>query len=166
VNEHLKNKAIIRKARISDVKEMLSLVNRFADQGEMLHRSINELYENLRDFFVLEIEGKFRGMAALHVVWEDLAEIKALVVDETAQNQGWGKKLVNICLEEARHLEIKKVFCLTFKPEFFEKIGFTKIRKSRLPQKIWSECVNCPKFTECQEIALIYEFNGKTSNHD
>lgn len=154
---------MIRKAKIADVKEMLALINSLADREEMLHRSPNELYENLRDFFVLDVSGQLKGTAALHVVWEDLAEIKALAVNEEVRGQGWGRKLVNICLEEAKTLGIKKVFCLTFKPEFFEKLGFKKIRKNRLPQKIWTECVKCPKFTECHEVALLYEFNGK--NH-
>jgi len=149
---------IIRKATIHDVPEMQRLINFFADRGDLLPRSLNELYENLRDFFIVEDNRRVVGTCALHVNWGDLAEIKALVVDESYQGQGVGKQLVKACLDDARQLGISRVFALTFKPEFFLKLGFRNIDKSDLPHKVWSECIHCVKFPDCGEVAVIYDF--------
>lgn len=145
----------IRKAKIVDVPALQGLINSFADRGELLHRSLNELYENLRDYFVTEESGEVVACCALHISWEDLAEIKSLVVSEAAQGQGLGADLLRACLAEARELGMCKVFALTYKPGFFEKNGFVRVDKSQLPQKIWTECVCCPKFPDCGEEALI-----------
>lgn len=149
--------AQIRKARTSDVPAMQRLVNFFADRGEMLHRSLAQFYENLRDFFVVEENGEVVGCAALHVVWRDLAEIKSLAVAEEAQGRGYGKQLVLACLREAPCLGVERVFALTYKPAFFEKLGFRICDRAELPRKVWTECVYCPKFYDCQEIAVIIE---------
>lgn len=148
---------MIRKAKISDIKELHNLINFYADRGEMLPRSLNELYENIRDFLVFEEKGEILGCCALHVSWEDLGEIKSLAVKSGYTGKGIGRKLVEGCLEETNDLGIKKVFALTFKPEYFEKRGFRKIEKDELPHKIWSECINCPKFPNCDEIAMLKE---------
>ena len=134
---------------------MHRLVNGFADKGELLHRSLNELYENLRDYYVVENEGEILACCALHINWEDLAEIKSLVVSEQAQGRGLGGSLLNACLDEARELGVPRVFALTYKPAFFERNGFERIDKAKLPQKIWTECVRCPKFPDCGEEALV-----------
>ena len=147
---------MIRKASVKDVPEMLKLINEHADKGEMLHRSLNDLYENLRDYIVLEEGDRILGCCALHIAWADLAEIKSLVVDDSVQGQGYGKMLLNRCLAEARELGVTRVFALTYKPEFFKKNGFIPIEKSELPHKVWSECIRCPKFPDCGEEALIY----------
>ena len=147
----------IRKARVSDVPALQRLINSFADRGDMLHRSLNDIYENVRDYFLVEIDGRIVGCCALHVSWGDLAEVKALAVAEEAQGQGWGKRLVRQCIEEARELGIPRVFALTYQPEFFEKIGFVRVDKDDLPRKIWSECINCPKYPDCGEEALVRE---------
>lgn len=147
----------IRKARIADVVEMQRLINGFADKGELLHRSLNQLYENIRDFYILEDEGQIVGTCALHVNWGDLAEIMALTVDESHQGQGLGKRLVEACLADSKGLGIYRVFALTYKPEFFVKHGFRYIEKSELPQKVWTECINCVKFPDCGEVAVIRE---------
>ncbi len=147
----------IRKARIADVSEMQRLINAFADKGELLHRSLNQLYENIRDFYILEEEGRVVGTCALHVNWGDLAEIMALTVDESYQGQGLGRKLVEACLDDSKDLGILRVFALTYKPEFFVKHGFRYIEKSELPQKVWTECINCVKFPDCGEVAVIRE---------
>jgi amino-acid N-acetyltransferase len=153
---------MIRKAKISDVKEIHSLVNQYAEQDLMLPRSLNNLYDNIRDYYVVEIDGKVKGCVALNIVWDDLAEIKALAVDESERGKGWGKKLVETALKEAKELGIKKVFALTLIKDFFNKLGFKTVQKRRLPQKIWGECIHCIKFPdECNEIAVIYEFNGE-----
>ncbi len=146
----------IRKAKISDIKTIHKLINEFAKKGEMLPRSLNELYENVRDFYVAE-ENEIRGVCALHILWEDLAEVRSLVVKKEYQKSGIGTKLVKKCLQEAKSLELKRVFVLTYIPDFFKKIGFKEVDKSKLPQKIWGDCIRCPKFPECDETALIYE---------
>lgn len=148
----------IRKAKIADIKIIHKLINEFARKGEMLPRSLNELYENIRDFFIAEDNNEIKGVCALHILWEDLAEIRSLVVRKESQKKGLGSILVKNCLNEAKQFGIKKVFVLTYIPEFFKKTGFKEHDKSKLPQKIWSDCIKCPKFPECEEVALIYEF--------
>jgi amino-acid N-acetyltransferase len=145
----------IRKARISDLKQVHKLINSFAKKEEMIPRSLNELYENVRDFIVSEDNGIIRGACALHVMWEDLAEVRSLAVEKEYQKIGIGRKLVQACLKEANALGIKKVFALTYHPEFFKKLGFDDINKANLPQKIWGDCLRCPRFPECDEHAVI-----------
>jgi len=144
------------KARVSDVLQMHKLINSFADKGEMLARSLSEIYENIRDYFVVKQGKLVIACAALHVNWLDLAEIKSVAVAEDSQGQGIGDQLVEACLREAKELGIPTVFCLTYKPAFFEKLGFSQLNKMELPHKVWSECYRCPKFPNCDEVALIY----------
>jgi amino-acid N-acetyltransferase len=146
------------KAKISDVAQLHKLINYFAEKGQMLPRSLSEIYENIRDYYVFRKGKQAIACAALHINWEDLAEIKSTAVDEKTQKQGIGALLVEACLQEARDLGIPTVFCLSYKPEFFEKCGFKRIDKDRLPQKVWGECFRCPKFPNCDEVALIYRF--------
>ena len=145
----------IRKAKISDLKLVHKLINDFAKKEEMIPRSLNELYENVRDFVICEDNGKICGVCALHIMWEDLAEIRSLAVDKKYQKRGIGKNLVKQCLKEAKVLGIKRVFALTYHPEIFKKIGFVDTDKSSLPQKIWGDCLRCHKFPECDENAVI-----------
>lgn len=145
----------VEKARISDVVEMHKLINFFADRSEMLARPLSEIYENLRDFFVIRDGDRVIACAALHINWSDLAEIKSVAVSEDCQREGVGSRLIKACLKEARGLGLPTVFCLTYKPAFFEKLGFSQIDKMELPQKVWNECYRCPKFPNCDEIALI-----------
>jgi amino-acid N-acetyltransferase len=122
----------------------------------MIRRSMGELYESIREFVVAtDDDGKVVGCAALHVFWEDLAELKCLAVAEHLQGHGIGRSLVEACWKSARELEIKSVFALTYSVEFFEKCGYHQIEKSDLPHKIWNECVRCPLFPSCTEVALI-----------
>lgn len=146
---------MIRKARVTDVEKIQKLVNYYAERKEMLPRSLNELYENIQDFFVDEKNRKIIACAALHVVWKDLAEIKSLAVDPQYQKQGFGGKLVKKCLQQAKSLGVKKVFVLTFKPEYFERYGFKELSREKLPHKIWSECIRCHLFPNCKETALL-----------
>lgn len=148
---------MLRKAKIQDVKEIQTLINYYAQQGLMLPRSLNELYESIRDFYVWEEEREIAGVCALHVNWEDLAEVRSLAVKEEKGMQGIGVRLARACLDEARDLSISRVFALTYKPGFFEKLGFKKVDKSLLPQKVWRDCLNCIKFPECDEEAVIIE---------
>lgn len=146
---------MIRKAKIKDIGQIQNLINCFARQDLMLPRSLNELYENLRDFWVVEEGNKIIACCALHISWDDLAEIKSLAVAKNRQHKGIGGKLVELCLAEAKTLAAKKVFALTYNPAFFKKFGFKKIKNSLLPHKIWAECIKCCKFPDCQEVAMI-----------
>lgn len=148
---------MIRKAKVQDVKAMQELINGFAASGNMLPRSLNELYESIRDFIVDEENGRFLGCCALHVSWQDLGEIRSLAVVKNTQKKGVGKKLVSACIEEARALQLKRVFVLTEIPKFFEKFGFVPIDKSELPHKIWGDCLACVKFPDCCEVALALD---------
>ena len=150
----MKTKAI-EKATISDAAQMHKLINYFADKGEMLPRPLSEIYENIRDFFVFKEGEQVIACAALHIMWSDLAEVKSVAVSEDNQRQGIGDQLVEACLSEARGLGIPTIFCLTYKPAFFERFGFSQLDKMELPQKVWSECYRCPKFPNCDEVALI-----------
>jgi len=145
---------LIRKALIPDVREIHRLLLGYARDGLLLSRSLAELYESLRDFYVYEDDGKVVGTAALNICWEDLAELRSLAVHSDFNGRGVGRELVLACLDEARRLGIQKVFALTYKQVFFEKLGFKVIEKSQLPHKIWGDCMKCAKFPDCDEIAL------------
>ena len=147
----------VEKAKIADVPQMQQLINYFAGKGEMLARSMSELYENVRAFFVVREGEQVVACAALHIDWSDLAEIKSLAVAEDSQNKGIGAQLVKACLNEARELGIPTVYCLTYQPAFFEKLGFTQRDKAELSRKVWMECYRCPKFPNCDEVALTYQ---------
>ena len=154
----------IEKARVSDATQMHKLINYFAKKDEMLARPLSEIYENIRDYFVVREGERLIACVALHVVWSDLAEVKSLAVAEHSQEQGIGARLVTACLNEARGLGMPAVFCLTYKPEFFEKLGFSQVDKGELPHKIWAECLRCPKFPNCDEVALICHFEVPSSS--
>lgn len=144
----------IRKARTGDIKKVQKLINVVAKRQELIPRSLNDLYENIRDLYVHETGGKVDGVCALHVMWEDLAEIRSLSVSKGARNRGVGRALAKKCLAEARKLGIKNVFALTYTPEFFTGLGFKEIDKATLPQKIWGDCLKCLKFPDCDEHAV------------
>ena len=146
----------VEKARIGDAPQIHKLVNYFATKGEMLPRALSEIYENIRDFFVVRVDDQLIACAALHIYWSDIAEIRGVAVSEDSQNQGIGASLVEACLREAKGLGIAQLFCLTYKPSFFEKLGFLRVDSAELPRKVWGECYRCPKFPNCDEVALIY----------
>src|SRR5512133_3371070 len=145
----------IRTAKVSDVKTMHSLIGFYAERKEMLPRPLNDLYENIQEFVVAEEDDKIIGCCALHVSWADLAEIKALAISQDCQRKGIGTMLVTELEKKAKELGVHKVFALTFKPHFFEKLGYKQILREELPHKIWGECVKCPLFPDCGEIPLI-----------
>jgi len=152
------NSDMIRKARMSEVSQIHRILGHFAGQGLLLPRSLSEIYDHLRDFFVMEDPSKEEdiiGVCALGICWEDLAEIRSLAVTEGCQGKDVGSLLVNRCLEEAALMGVKKVFTLTYVTGFFSKIGFKQIEKSALPHKIWADCFKCPKFPDCDEIAMM-----------
>lgn len=148
---------MIRKAQIADVKNIQKLLMTFASRGDMLSRSLSELYESLRDFYVVEEDGVLMGAAALHIVWEDLAEVRSVAVMEDAGRKGIGSRLVQACISEAREIGLKRIFCLTYKPDFFAKHGFRLVDKAELPHKVWGDCIKCPKFPDCDENAMILD---------
>lgn len=146
---------MIRKAKLADVKAIQCLINEYADSGQMLPRLLNELYENLRDFHVHEQNGTVQGVCALHISWDGLAEIRSLAVQKGLIRNGIGSRLITRCLEEAAELQVNRVFVLTYKDSFFRKLGFADVDKKELPHKIWTDCLNCVKFPDCDESALI-----------
>ncbi len=148
---------MIRKAQMGDVKDIQKLLTNFASRGDMLSRSLSELYESLRDFYVVVEEEKLLGTAALHIVWDDLAEVRSVAVSEDAGRKGIGSQLVQACIAEARELGLKRIFCLTYKPDFFGKFGFRLVDKSELPHKVWGDCIKCVKFPDCDENAMIMD---------
>ena len=151
---------MIRKTNIKDIRSIHELLGYYADQGLLLPRSLSELYVHLRDFFVIEDsnkKGSVIAVCALGICWEDLAEIRSLAVAQDQQGKGLGSQLVEVCLEEARSLGLKKIFALTYIPEFFSSLGFKVVEKSTLPHKVWADCLKCPKFPDCDEIAMILE---------
>ena len=146
---------IVRKAMVKDVPVIADIVNYHAKMGVMLPRPISRIYDNVRDYVVIESNGDILGCGALHVMWSDLAEIRALAIRDEYVGKGLGRSLVDNLLEEAKSLGIEKVFVLTYKADFFKHFGFSVIDKSELPHKIWGDCINCMHFPNCDEVALI-----------
>lgn len=148
----------IRKATIDNVERIHALISAFAREELMLARSRSELYESLRDFFVaVTADGQVVACGGLEIAWADLAEIKSLAVDAAWKGKGLGRRIVEACIDEARELGVRRVFALTYQVDFFEKLGFRQIPKEELPHKIWSHCLNCPKFPDCDEVAVARE---------
>lgn len=145
----------VEKARIQDVPQMHRLINYFASKDLMLARSLSEIYENIRDYFVVRNADNVVACAALHIDWSDLAEVRSVAVAEDCQKQGIGERLVMACLEEAKVIGITTIFCFTYQPDFFKQLGFADIDKMELPRKVWTDCYRCPKFPNCDEVALV-----------
>ncbi|MFH0947689.1 MAG: N-acetyltransferase [Elusimicrobiota bacterium] len=148
---------MMRKAKISDVKEIQKLINHYAKNDEMLPKSLSQLYEQLQNFYVVEVNKKIVGCCELFITWEDFAEIKSLAIEQDYKGRGFGKALVKKCISTAKQLGVKKVFALTFKPAFFQKLGFKVVSKDVMPHKIWFECVKCPLFPDCNEVPVMKE---------
>lgn len=144
----------LRKARIADVEAMMLLINSNAEQGLMLPRSRNMLYENIREFLLAEEDNELVGVASLHILWSDLAEIRALAVANGYKRRGIGSQIVKALEEEAKELGCTRLFALTYQPQFFKYCGYEEVSKDQMPQKVWTECINCVKFPNCDEIAV------------
>jgi len=144
------------KASVGDVEQIRALIDVYSRQNKMLSRSLSYLYDNIRDYFVVREGDTIIGCAGLHITWSDLAEIKSLAVEPKHQNKGVGKALLEAAFEEARSFGISRIFTLTLEPDFFLKHGFRVIPRESLPMKIWGECIQCPKYPECDEVALEY----------
>ena len=152
---------MIRKATIKDIKTVHALLQEYSQQGELLARPLSELYDHLRDFslFVDERKNQVLGCCALQFCWEDLAEIRSLAVHPAHMGKKIGSMLTLAALAEAESFNIKKVFALTYRPEFFQKYGFVQIDRAELPLKIWGDCIICVKFPDCDEIAMMKEID-------
>ena len=150
---------LVRKAKISDVRALQQILAHYAREGKLLARSLSELYAHLRDMFVCvePQKGQVVGCCALHIVWDNLAEIRSAAVLEGFQGQGMGRQLVEACVAEARELEIARLFVLTIETSFFEHFGFRIVDKNVLPHKIWADCIHCPKYPECDETAMVLD---------
>jgi amino-acid N-acetyltransferase len=147
----------VRKSKVRDIPKIYHLLTEFGRDGLLLPRSLSELYDVIRDFYVAFPDGdedQLLGTCALHVCWEDLGEIRSLAVARGHQGHDLGRSLVEVCMEEARQLGLTRLFALTYIPDYFQRFGFRPIDKSELPQKIWADCFKCVKFPECDEVAL------------
>lgn len=145
---------MLRHARIPDARIIHAMLLEFAKDGQLLGRSLANIYDSIRDFYVYEVDGEILGVGALAICWENLGEVRSLAVAPEQQGRGIGRLIVESCLEEAREMGLKRVFSLTYQPDFFKRLGFFDIEKSELPQKVWGDCINCVKFPDCDELAL------------
>lgn len=146
----------VRKAASSDVESMQELIQQFAELGLMLPRTIKSLCEHLQCFTVAVEDGHVVGVAGLHVLWKDLAEIRSLAVSPQMHGQGVGRQIVEKLLREAGMLGIAQVLSLTYQTGFFEKLNFHVVQKESLPHKVWKDCIYCKKFYHCDEVAMVY----------
>lgn len=152
----------VRPAAIGDVPYIHHLLELYAAQGNLLPRTMNELYRHLRDFFVIEADGKVAACGALEIFTESLGEVRSLVVDEAFKGQGLGRLLVERLIEEARIIGLKRLMALTYVAPFFHKLGFKTVAKDTLPEKVWGICVKCYKFNNCDETAVLLELKQDT----
>ncbi len=145
----------VESAKVKDVKEIAKLVN--SNEGLVLPLALNQIYDQLRDFIVIKIDGSIRGCGAVHTVWDDLGEIRSVAISEENRKKGLGKLLIKNLIEMGKELGMNKLFVLTYQVEYFEKMGFKITPKESLPHKIWKACLNCPKFPNCDETAMILD---------
>ena len=146
----------IQRAALTDVPTIHALITPYADRNDMLHRPMSELYENIRDYLVIKQGDELLACASVHVLWSDLAEVKAVAVKEEYQSHGLGKMLMNRCFDDAREMGLATVFVLTHKMDYYAQFGFQQIDVMSLPRKVWGECLRCPKFPNCNEYAMVY----------
>ncbi len=151
----------VEPASLADAEAIHQMVTFWADRGDMLHRPLGEVYESIRDFKVARARESVAGCGALHILGPDIAEVRSLAVREDAQGSGVGAAVVAACVAEARSLGIERVFALTYRPGFFEKQGFRVADVMEFPQKVWSECVRCPFFTNCKEVAVVMDLEAR-----
>lgn len=152
---------IYRYAKLTEVEQIIDLINQNAEKGLMLPRTRNALYEGIREIIVALDGEKLVGTGALHIIWDDLAEIRALAIDEQYQGKGIGRRIVELLLREANELGCPQVFALTYQVDFFGHMGFQLIDKNKMPHKVWKECINCVKFPNCDESAMILDLSVK-----
>lgn len=157
---------VVRAAVIKDVPGMVQLINDYAAKGKMLVRSQHQAFQNLRDFVVVASGETIIGCGALHVVWDDVGEIRSLAVRESWQRKGVGRRIVAALMRDAAFLGLPSVFALTYSPEFFTRLGFHMVPRESLPHKIWGDCLDCPKFPNCDETAMRLYLDHSGENHE
>ncbi|MCM8813887.1 MAG: N-acetyltransferase [Candidatus Omnitrophica bacterium] len=158
-------KILIRRPTVADIPAIQDLIKDAAQFSKVLPRSLNNLYEHVRDFFVAECAGNVCGCCALQISGSDLAEIRSLVVRDDRRGRGIARRLMDACVRDAASVGVKKIFCLTEIPAFFERFGFKKINKAKLPQKIWTDCIHCVQFPDCCETALMRDVSAAAARH-
>jgi amino-acid N-acetyltransferase len=155
---------MIRKARIQEVPEIRRFLSEFTQEDGILPRTLADLYGQLRDYFVYrEDQGPLIGIAALHVCWAGLGEVRSVAVAPQHRGHGTGSRLVETCLAEARTLGLSELFCLTLRPEFFQRFGFKVVHRDELLPIVWSDCVNCVKFPDCDEVPMLLDLTAPGS---
>ncbi len=149
---------MIKKATMADAKQLHMFLQQAAESGEILPRPMHDLYQFIRDYWIYREKksGPIRAVSSLHICWEDLGEIRNLYVEPKHRSNGMGEELVGLAMEEAKELGIKKLFALTYRPEFFKRLGFRDVDKNTLPMKVWADCLSCMKFPECDEQAVMF----------
>ncbi len=145
----------VRPARIADVPYIHHFLEIYATKGNLLPRTMNEIYRHLRDFFVIEVDGQVAAIGALEIFTEDLGEVRSLVVAEEYERRGLGRLMVQRLIAEARHLGLRRLMALTYVPAFFHKLGFVTVAMDTLPEKVWNVCVKCYKYNQCDEVAVL-----------
>ncbi len=150
---------MVRPAGMSDAEAIHGLINYYAEKGRMLHRSLESIFESLRDFLVCCRDGKVLGCVAVPVSWKDLGEVRSLAVAPDSMDRGIGRQLMQQAIEDAGALGLKNLFTLTYEQEFFEKFGFRVVAKESLPSKVWRDCLYCPRADNCDETAMILEID-------
>lgn len=155
--------ATVRPAVVADARSIMTLVNELAIQQVMLPRSPASVIENIRDFVIAEVGGEFAGCGALAITWSDIAEVRSLAVAPAMQKHGIGRVLVDALVDDARRLGIPRLFAFTYVPDFFAKMGFTICQHEDLPHKVFNDCMHCPKFLACDEIAMTRVLDAKAS---
>lgn len=145
----------IRRASLTDIAALLELINAYASKGIMLPRTEFEMAENIRDFLVAFDSGRLVGCGALHFYTATSGEVRSLAVDPAVKTKGIGRALVEALEVEAREQELHSIFAFTYVPGFFGKLGFEEVDRGELPLKAWKDCLRCPKFQACDEIAVL-----------
>lgn len=153
----LQSTPTIRAAAIRDVPEIHDLLETYASKGNLLPRNMSEIYRHLRDFFVIDLDGKVAAIGALEIFTEDLGEVRSLVVADAFTGRGFGRLMVQRIVAEARRIGLKRLMALTYLPEFFHKIGFKTVPVGTLPEKVWNVCLKCYKYNNCDEVAVLLE---------
>jgi len=148
----------IRPATLADVPRIKEILDTYATEGLLLSKTLSELFEVVRDFLVCVDGDRVIGAGGIHIIWEDLAELRSFAVDRNYRKRGIGRKLGSSLLDEARRLGVGRVFALTYATDFFRSLGFKVIDKTLLPRKIWADCIHCHKYPMCDEVAMIHDF--------
>ena len=156
----------LRKGTMADVEAIRTLINDYAEQGLMLPKARSVIYENIREYIIAEEGGQVVGVGGLHILWHDLAEVRSLAVAESQRGKGLGRQIVAALEAEAKGLGVTRCFALTYQKDFFTRCGYQLVENKELPQKVWTECINCPKFPDCDEYAMVKDLRADVEIND